>query len=203
MLAWQSVPKQGTGQPVGKMKSHVSLMPGARGLQSCSSLQPREMQPEHGHQLSLPSRARNAGWEELVLDKAMAPGTGSNRHSSCCVQLSLEASPGSTVASWQRWPHEHSTGRWGGGRGVTGPCGVLRVPLSPEGPPLTNTTFPHIIPLVTLLERDEALTESPEPWEATDNSVEVVMAHLEAARMVAHHGGLYHTNAEVKLQGKH
>ncbi|NXU07744.1 SH2D3 protein, partial [Buphagus erythrorhynchus] len=70
-----------------------------------------------------------------------------------------------------------------------------------EGPPLTNTTFPHIIPLVTLLERDEALTESPEPWEATDNGVEVVMAHLEAARLVAHHGGLYHTNAEVKLQG--
>ncbi|KAM6371915.1 SH2 domain-containing protein 3C isoform 1-T1 [Pluvialis apricaria] len=70
-----------------------------------------------------------------------------------------------------------------------------------EGPPLTNTTFPHIMPLVTLLERDEALTDSPEPWETTDNSVEVVMAHLEAARMVAHHGGLYHTNAEVKLQG--
>ncbi|OPJ67851.1 SH2 domain-containing protein 3C isoform C [Patagioenas fasciata monilis] len=70
-----------------------------------------------------------------------------------------------------------------------------------EGPPLTNTTFPHIIPLVTLLERDEALTDSPEPWETTDSGVEVVMAHLEAARMVAHHGGLYHTNAEVKLQG--
>ncbi|XP_065593647.1 SH2 domain-containing protein 3C isoform X1 [Cyrtonyx montezumae] len=70
-----------------------------------------------------------------------------------------------------------------------------------EGPPLTNTTFPHIMPLVTLLERDDALVDSPEPWEATDNGVEVVMAHLEAARMVAHHGGLYHTNAEVKLQG--
>uniref|UniRef100_A0A8C4XSI2 SH2 domain containing 3C n=1 Tax=Falco tinnunculus TaxID=100819 RepID=A0A8C4XSI2_FALTI len=70
-----------------------------------------------------------------------------------------------------------------------------------EGPPLTNTTFPHIMPLVTLLERDEALTDSPEPWETTDSGVEVVMAHLEAARMVAHHGGLYHTNAEVKLQG--
>ncbi|XP_010291939.1 PREDICTED: SH2 domain-containing protein 3C, partial [Phaethon lepturus] len=70
-----------------------------------------------------------------------------------------------------------------------------------EGPPLTNTTFPHIMPLVTLLERDEALTDTPEPWETTDNGVEVVMAHLEAARMVAHHGGLYHTNAEVKLQG--
>ncbi|XP_061332890.1 SH2 domain-containing protein 3C isoform X1 [Pezoporus flaviventris] len=70
-----------------------------------------------------------------------------------------------------------------------------------EGPPLTNTTFPHIVPLVTLLERDEALTDNPEPWEASDSGVEVVMAHLEAARMVAHHGGLYHTNAEVKLQG--
>ncbi|XP_072209042.1 SH2 domain-containing protein 3C isoform X3 [Excalfactoria chinensis] len=70
-----------------------------------------------------------------------------------------------------------------------------------EGPPLSNTTFPHILPLVTLLERDDALVDNPEPWEATDNGVEVVMAHLEAARTVAHHGGLYHTNAEVKLQG--
>ncbi|XP_062815482.1 SH2 domain-containing protein 3C isoform X1 [Anolis carolinensis] len=70
-----------------------------------------------------------------------------------------------------------------------------------NGPPLSNTTFPHIVPLITLLERDTALPENPEPWENMDNSVEVVMAHLEAARMVAHHGGLYHTNAEVKLQG--
>ncbi|KAJ6654592.1 hypothetical protein lerEdw1_006745 [Lerista edwardsae] len=70
-----------------------------------------------------------------------------------------------------------------------------------EGPPLSNTTFPHIVPLITLLERDTALPENPEPWENLDNGVEVVMAHLEAARMVAHHGGLYHTNAEVKLQG--
>ncbi|XP_061460366.1 SH2 domain-containing protein 3C isoform X2 [Rhineura floridana] len=70
-----------------------------------------------------------------------------------------------------------------------------------EGPPLSNTTFPHIVPLITLLERDTALLENPEPWEDLDNGVEVVMAHLEAARMVAHHGGLYHTNAEMKLQG--
>uniref|UniRef100_A0A670YHW0 SH2 domain containing 3C n=1 Tax=Pseudonaja textilis TaxID=8673 RepID=A0A670YHW0_PSETE len=70
-----------------------------------------------------------------------------------------------------------------------------------EGPPLSNTTFPHIVPLITLLERDTALPDHPEPWENLDNGVEVVMAHLEAARMVAHHGGLYHTNAEVKLQG--
>ncbi|XP_072841109.2 SH2 domain-containing protein 3C isoform X1 [Pogona vitticeps] len=70
-----------------------------------------------------------------------------------------------------------------------------------EGPPLSNTTFPHIVPLITLLERDDALPDNPEPWEIVDHGVEVVMAHLEAARMVAHHGGLYHTNAEVKLQG--
>ncbi|NWJ02325.1 SH2D3 protein, partial [Crypturellus undulatus] len=71
-----------------------------------------------------------------------------------------------------------------------------------EGPPLSNTTFPHVVPLVTLLEREAALPERAEPWEQTDSGVEVVMAHLEAARTVAQHGGLYHTNAEGKLQGK-
>ncbi|XP_005382467.1 PREDICTED: SH2 domain-containing protein 3C [Chinchilla lanigera] len=70
-----------------------------------------------------------------------------------------------------------------------------------EGPPLSNTTFPHVLPLITLLECDAAPTEGPEPWESTEHGVEVVLAHLEAARTVAHHGGLYHTNAEVKLQG--
>ncbi|XP_077161393.1 SH2 domain-containing protein 3C isoform X2 [Paroedura picta] len=70
-----------------------------------------------------------------------------------------------------------------------------------EESPLSNTTFPHIVPLITLLERDTALPDHPEPWENLDDGVEVVLAHLEAARMVAHHGGLYHTNAEGKLQG--
>ncbi|XP_041427845.1 SH2 domain-containing protein 3C isoform X2 [Xenopus laevis] len=72
-----------------------------------------------------------------------------------------------------------------------------------ESLPLSNTTFPHIIPLITLLERDSPLLDSGEPWDSSDNGVEVVMAHLEAARMVAHHGGLYRTNAEVRLQGFH
>lgn len=89
-----------------------------------------------------------------------------------------------------------------GDAGTPSPPESLRALLSAEGPPLTNTTFPHVMPLVTLLERDDALVDNPEPWESTDDGVEVVMAHLEAARMVAHHGGLYHTNAEVKLQGK-
>lgn len=70
-----------------------------------------------------------------------------------------------------------------------------------EGPSLSNTTFPHVLPLITLLECDAAPAEGPEPWGSTEHGVEVVLAHLEAARTVAHHGGLYHTNAEVKLQG--
>ncbi|KAM8934673.1 SH2 domain-containing protein 3C [Pelodytes ibericus] len=72
-----------------------------------------------------------------------------------------------------------------------------------ESLPLSNTTFPHIIPLITLLERDTPLQDGVEPWDSIDNGVEVVMAHLEAARMVAHHGGLYRTNAEMRLQGFH
>lgn len=76
------------------------------------------------------------------------------------------------------------------------------VSLPAEGPPLSNTTFPHVLPLITLLECDSAPAEGPEPWGSTEHGVEVVLAHLEAARTVAHHGGLYHTNAEVKLQGK-
>ncbi|XP_051691488.1 SH2 domain-containing protein 3C isoform X3 [Oryctolagus cuniculus] len=70
-----------------------------------------------------------------------------------------------------------------------------------EGPPLSSTTFPHVLPLITLLEYDAAPAEGPQPWGSTEHGVEVVLAHLEAARTVAHHGGLYHTNAEVKLQG--
>ncbi|XP_072096257.1 SH2 domain-containing protein 3C-like isoform X1 [Mobula birostris] len=70
-----------------------------------------------------------------------------------------------------------------------------------EASPLTNTTFPHVVPLITLLERNLATTDNIEPWEVSDSGVEVVMSHLEAARTIAHHGGLYKTNAEMKLQG--
>lgn len=86
-----------------------------------------------------------------------------------------------------------------GGRVFRSKC---LLPLSTEGPPLSNTTFPHVLPFITLLECDSAPAEGPEPWGSTEHGVEVVLAHLEAARTVAHHGGLYHTNAEVKLQGE-
>ncbi|KAJ8339023.1 hypothetical protein SKAU_G00358090 [Synaphobranchus kaupii] len=66
---------------------------------------------------------------------------------------------------------------------------------------LSNTSFPHVVPLLSLLERGVAVGEGVEPWETMESGVDVVMCHLEAARTIAHHGGIYHTNAETKLQG--
>ncbi|XP_063334819.1 SH2 domain-containing protein 3C isoform X1 [Pelmatolapia mariae] len=70
-----------------------------------------------------------------------------------------------------------------------------------ESSALSNTTFPHIIPVLSLLERGMALGDVLEPWESAEVGVDVVMYHLEAARTIAHHGELYRTNAETKLQG--
>lgn len=78
---------------------------------------------------------------------------------------------------------------------------LFTIPLLTESSVLSNTSFPHIIPVLSLLERGVALGEALEPWESAEVGVDVVMYHLEAARTVAHHGGIYRTNAETKLQG--
>ncbi|XP_049595006.1 SH2 domain-containing protein 3C isoform X3 [Syngnathus scovelli] len=70
-----------------------------------------------------------------------------------------------------------------------------------ESSVVSSTTFPHIIPVLSLLERGLALGEVLEPWESSEVGVDVVMHHLEAARTVAHHGGIYRSNVESKLQG--
>ncbi|XP_055731087.1 SH2 domain-containing protein 3C isoform X1 [Salvelinus fontinalis] len=74
-----------------------------------------------------------------------------------------------------------------------------------ESSVLSNTSFPHVVPLLSLLEKGVAVGEGPgagiEPWENVEAGVDVVMSHLEAARTIAHHGVLYRTNAETKLQG--
>ncbi|XP_077354143.1 SH2 domain-containing protein 3C isoform X2 [Festucalex cinctus] len=70
-----------------------------------------------------------------------------------------------------------------------------------ESSVVSNTTFPHIIPVLSLLERGLALGEVLEPWESAEVGVDVVMHHLEAARTIAHHGGIYRSNVESKLQG--
>ncbi|XP_077478629.1 SH2 domain-containing protein 3C isoform X2 [Stigmatopora argus] len=66
---------------------------------------------------------------------------------------------------------------------------------------VSGTCFPHVIPVLSLLERGLAVGEVLEPWESAEAGVDVVMHHLEAARTVAHHGGLYKSNVESKLQG--
>lgn len=72
----------------------------------------------------------------------------------------------------------------------------------PESCSLSNTTFPHILPLLSLLEKCTAMGDGTEPWETVDVGVDVVMFHLGAARTIAQLGGIYRSNAESKLQGK-
>ncbi|XP_044000757.1 SH2 domain-containing protein 3C-like isoform X1 [Gambusia affinis] len=66
---------------------------------------------------------------------------------------------------------------------------------------MSGTSFPHILPVLSLLERGAAVGEVLEPWESSEAGVDVVMHHLEAARTIAHHGDIYKTTAETKLQG--
>ncbi|XP_008302087.1 SH2 domain-containing protein 3C-like isoform X2 [Stegastes partitus] len=70
-----------------------------------------------------------------------------------------------------------------------------------ESCPLSSTTFPHVLPLLTLLEKSAAVGDGSEPWETVEAGVDVVMFHLGAARTIAQLGGIYRSNAESKLQG--
>ncbi|XP_023199123.1 SH2 domain-containing protein 3C isoform X1 [Xiphophorus maculatus] len=70
-----------------------------------------------------------------------------------------------------------------------------------ESCPLSSTTFPHVLPLLTLLEKSSAVGEGTERWETAEVGVEVVMLHLTAARTIAQLGGIYHSNAKSKLKG--
>ncbi|XP_049435536.1 SH2 domain containing 3Cb isoform X2 [Epinephelus fuscoguttatus] len=70
-----------------------------------------------------------------------------------------------------------------------------------ESCPLSSTTFPHVLPLLSLLEKSVAVGEGTEPWETVEVGVDVVMFHLGAARTIAQLGGIYRSNAESKLQG--
>lgn len=83
-------------------------------------------------------------------------------------------------------------------------CNHLNFHLSPVCPAescsLSNTTFPHILPLLSLLEKSVAVGEGTEPLDMADVGVDVVMFHLGAARTMAQLGGIYRSNVESKLQ---
>ncbi|XP_033827941.1 SH2 domain containing 3Cb [Periophthalmus magnuspinnatus] len=74
--------------------------------------------------------------------------------------------------------------------------------------PLSGTCFPHVLPLLVLMERGapalqragEAPGDLPQLWDS-DLGVDVFMFHLSAARTMAQLGNVYKTNATSKLQG--
>ncbi|XP_061586611.1 SH2 domain containing 3Cb isoform X2 [Cololabis saira] len=72
-----------------------------------------------------------------------------------------------------------------------------------ESCPLSTTTFPHVLPIVNLLEKSMVMGEGAEQWETMEVGMDVVMFHLGAARTVAQLGGIYCSNAGSKLQGFH
>ncbi|KAM9465196.1 SH2 domain-containing protein 3C-like isoform 2-T2 [Salvelinus alpinus] len=70
-----------------------------------------------------------------------------------------------------------------------------------ESGAFSNTSFPHVVPLLSLLEKSVAVADGAEPWETVEAGMDVVMSHLAAARTMAQLGGNYCANAEKKLQG--
>ncbi|XP_024119302.1 SH2 domain-containing protein 3C [Oryzias melastigma] len=70
-----------------------------------------------------------------------------------------------------------------------------------ESCPLSNTTFPHILPFLALMEKSEVGNEGKELWDMAEVGVDMVMNHLGAARTIAQLGAIYKSNAKTKLQG--
>lgn len=85
---------------------------------------------------------------------------------------------------------------------MTLPSSLMNLPFPTESCSLSSTTFPHILPLLFLLEKSAPVSEGPEPWESVEAGVDVVMFHLGAARTFAQQGATYCSNAETKLNGK-
>uniref|UniRef100_A0A673MHA4 SH2 domain-containing protein 3C-like n=1 Tax=Sinocyclocheilus rhinocerous TaxID=307959 RepID=A0A673MHA4_9TELE len=65
----------------------------------------------------------------------------------------------------------------------------------------TDTAFPHVLPLLSFLERNVVALEESESWESADTGVAMVLSHLDAARTIACNGRIFSANAETKLQG--
>lgn len=66
----------------------------------------------------------------------------------------------------------------------------------------SETTVPHVLPLLLLLEKSAVILEGSESWESLDSGMDSVLCHLNSARIIACHGETYCSNAKTKLQGK-
>nr|XP_055056667.1 SH2 domain containing 3Cb isoform X3 [Misgurnus anguillicaudatus] len=67
--------------------------------------------------------------------------------------------------------------------------------------PAETTLFPHVLPLLFLLEKTAVTLEESESWESVDTGVAMILSHLDTARTIACNGRIYSANAEAKLQG--
>ncbi|KAM7046508.1 breast cancer anti-estrogen resistance protein 3 isoform 2-T2 [Acridotheres tristis] len=67
--------------------------------------------------------------------------------------------------------------------------------------PQNNITVPLLMPLVTLLERQAVVFEGTEQWESSDQSGEIMLRHLNTARLLAQHAQSFRLTAERLLQG--
>ena len=84
-------------------------------------------------------------------------------------------------------------------------CGFMRALDNASATlPLQNITIPHVMPLVLLMERDlsdiGALLSLEED---NDSCVDVMVAHLDTARIVTQQCGLYRVTAENLLSDFH
>ncbi|XP_067877290.1 breast cancer anti-estrogen resistance protein 3 homolog [Heterodontus francisci] len=68
--------------------------------------------------------------------------------------------------------------------------------------PLQNTTIPHILPIITLMER-QSVSDVMETWDNVDQGCTMLLKTLEAARIVTLNAATYRTNAEAKLKDFH
>ncbi|XP_048108588.1 breast cancer anti-estrogen resistance protein 3 isoform X1 [Alosa alosa] len=66
--------------------------------------------------------------------------------------------------------------------------------------PLSSTTVPLLLPLLTLMERPAVAFEGMELWESNDQGCEIMLRHLEEARAMAHNADFYTANAKKVLQ---
>ena len=65
-------------------------------------------------------------------------------------------------------------------------------------PSLNNVTIPHVLPLVEILEREPSAVTPLEVWEETraDYGLEVLLAHLDAMRVISEQCGLFRGTSE-------
>ncbi|XP_009954951.1 PREDICTED: breast cancer anti-estrogen resistance protein 3 [Leptosomus discolor] len=67
--------------------------------------------------------------------------------------------------------------------------------------PQNDVTVPLLMPLITLMERQAVVFEGVDLWESTDQSCEIMLKHLAAARQMAQDAALYSSAAERLLAG--